>query len=392
MPKTEELERKPLGRSEPEVETLDGVIPSSVDEAPSETSIAQEKRAEARPFYQKTPFKIFFAILAVLAVAGTFYWLHIRNFEDTDDAFIDGHVIPISPQVSALVSAVHVNDNQFVHKGDLLVELDSTDFKVALSQAQGAEAAAKGKLQQAQSAVPAAKSAVVDAEAQLAAAQVELDNAAAHLHRWDTVDQRARSQQQLDDASAAQKTAAAEVDEAKARVASAQTQIASAEASVVAAQGDYEKAEADTSRAKINLGYCTIVAPQDARITNKNVDAGKYVTPSSDLFALVPADVWVVANFKETQLDLMRPGQSVTIHVDAYPDHDFHGKVQSIQAGTGSRFSVIPAENATGNFVKVVQRVPVKITFDGDVNTEEGILLSPGMSVEPVVRVRDGKF
>jgi membrane fusion protein (multidrug efflux system) len=392
MPKAQELERQPLAKPDTEVETLDGVGPSSVDEAPPKSSAAQKKPAEARPFYQKTPFKVFFVVLAILAIAGTIYWQHIRNFEDTDDAFIDGHVIPISPQVSALVSAVHVSDNQFVHKGDLLVQLDPTDFKVALSQAQGAEAAAKGKLEQAQSAVPAARSAVTDAQAQLAAAQVELDNATTHLHRWDTVDQRARSQEQLDDATAAQKTAAAQVDEAKARITSAQTQIASAEASVIAAQGDYEKAQADTNRAKINLGYCGVVAPQDGRITNKNVDAGKYVTPASDLFAIVPADVWVVANFKETQLDLMRPGQPVTIHVDAYPDHDFHGTVESIQAGTGSRFSVIPAENATGNFVKVVQRVPVKITFDGNVNSDSGVLLSPGMSVEPVVRVRDGKF
>jgi membrane fusion protein (multidrug efflux system) len=391
MSKTEELEAETMEKPDAEIDTLDGVGPSSVDETPPKSAPAKTA-SEPRPFYQKTPFKVFFVILAVLSIAGTLYWLHTRNFEDTDDAFIDGHVIPISPQLSALVSAVHVNDNEFVHKGDLLIELDATDFQVALSQAQGAEAAAKGKLQQAQSAVPTAKSAVVDAQAQLAAAQVELDNATTHLHRWDSVDARARSQEQLDDAVAAQKTSAAQVDEAKARVESAQTQVASAQASVIAAQGDYEKAQADTNRARINLGYCRIVAPQDGRITNKNVDAGKYVTPSSDLFALVPSEVWVVANFKETQLDLMRPGQPVTIHVDAYPDHDFHGTVQSIQAGTGSRFSVIPAENATGNFVKVVQRVPVKITFDGDVNTDSGVLLSPGMSVEPTVRVRDGRF
>jgi membrane fusion protein (multidrug efflux system) len=169
--------------------------------------------------------------------------------------------------------------------------------------------------------------------------------------------------------------------------------VVSADASVIAARGDYQKAQADTNRAVVNLGYCKILAPCDGRITNKNVDPGMYVTSANQLFAIVPTDVWVIANFKETQLDLMRPGQPVSIHIDAYPDQDFKGTVQSIQAGTGSRFSVIPAENATGNFVKVVQRVPVKITFDAEVNgADSGELLSPGMSAEPTVRVRDGKF
>jgi membrane fusion protein (multidrug efflux system) len=165
------------------------------------------------------------------------------------------------------------------------------------------------------------------------------------------------------------------------------TQVTSAKASVTAAAGDYQKAQADTQRAQVNLGYCRIVAPTDGRITNKAVDAGTYVTPSGALFEIVPSDVWVVGNFKETQLNYMQPGQSVTVTVDAYPDMALHGKVDSIQSGTGSRFSVIPAENATGNFVKVVQRVPVKITLDGDPNADSKLLLSPGMSVEPDVRV-----
>jgi membrane fusion protein (multidrug efflux system) len=391
MPKSPALESDVLEKADDGMETLDGVGPGSVDEQPKET-VAGKKPIQPRPFYRKTPFRVFFIVLLILGIAGSLYWLHIRNFEDTDDAFIDGHVIPISPQISALVSAVNISDNQFVHKGDLLVELDATNFQVALAQGQGAEAAAKGKLEQAQSAVPAARSVVAEAQAELDSAQVSLGNAASHLQRWGNLDERAKSQEQLDDATAAEKTAAAQVEQAKARLASAQTEVGSAQANVLAADGDFKKAQADTNRAEINLGYCKIVAPTDGRITNKNVDAGMYVTSSSQLFALVPADVWVVANFKETQLDLMRPGQAVTIHVDAYPDHDFQGTVQSIQAGTGSRFSVIPAENATGNFVKVVQRVPVKITFDADANSDPNVLLSPGMSVEPSVRVRDGKF
>src|ERR1700733_194686 len=344
------------------------------------------------PFYRRPAFHIFFIVVCLLAVGGVIYWLHARHFEDTDDAFIEGHVVPISPQIPALVATVHINDNEFVHKGDLLIELDSTDYRAALAQAQGAEASAKGKLEQARTGVAAAMSSVAQATAQLDAAQVNFDIANRDLQRYQGLDERAKSQQQLDTATAAQKTAAAQVEQAKARLASMQTEVESAKAYVIAAEGDYQKAQADTNRAQINLNYCRIVAPEDGRITNKNVDVGMYVTAASQLFLIIPADVWIIANFKETQLDHMQPGQPVTIKGDAYPDREFRGTVQSIQAGTGSRFSIIPAENATGNFVKVVQRVPVKITFDSDVNSDENHLLSPGMSVEPIVQVREGSF
>jgi membrane fusion protein (multidrug efflux system) len=333
--------------------------------------------------------RIFLAVLVVLAIAGTVYWLQVRDFEDTDDAFVDGHVIPISPQVPAEVADVKVEDNKFVSKGQVLVTLDPSDYQAALEQAQGAEASVQGRLAEAQTGVATAQSAVDEAKAELDVAQVALDNADRELKRYQGLDERAKSQQQLDNATYAQKTSAAQVAQAKARLATAQARVASANASVTAANGDLQKAKADTRRAEINLGYCTIKAPSDGWVTTKNVEAGMYVTPASQLFAIVPKDVWVIANFKETQLDLMRKGQTVTIHVDAYPDHDFRGTVDSIQAGTGSRFSVIPSENATGNFVKVVQRVPVKITFDEDVNADTDHVLSPGMSVEPTIRVRN---
>jgi membrane fusion protein (multidrug efflux system) len=351
-----------------------------------------DAKAPRTPFYRRPAPIIFFLLVCLAAIAGGIYWLHARHFESTDDAYIDGHTIPISPQVSALVAAIHIDDNQFVHKGDLLVELDPTDYRAALAQAQGSEASAKGKLEQARTGVAAAQSAVDQAKAELDAAQVNFENANRDLQRYQGLDERAKSQQQLDNATMTQKTAAAQVQQARAKLATVQAQVASAMANVIAADGDYQKAQADTARAQINLSYCRIVAPEDGRVTNKNVDAGIYVTSSSQLFVLVPAEVWVVANFKETQLDHMQPGQPVKIKVDAYPDREFHGTVQSIQAGTGSRFSVIPAENATGNFVKVVQRVPVKITFDSDVNSDEKHLLSPGMSVEPIVQVREGSY
>jgi membrane fusion protein (multidrug efflux system) len=344
----------------------------------------------ARPFYRRPAVMIALVVLVVLGIVGFFFWLDSRNFEDTDDAYVDGHVVPITPQVSALVSAIHIDDNQLVHKGDLLVELDPTDFEVALQQAQGAQASASGKLEQAKASVEAAKSAVVEAQAEVDAQQVNFENADRDLKRYLELDERAKSQQQQDNATAAQKTALAQVEKAKAQLQSAQSQVISAQANVTAADGDLKKAIADTRRAEVNLGYCKIYAPIDGRITSKNVDPGVYVTATNPLFQLVPSDVWVTANFKETQLDNMQPGQEVTISVDAYPDKEFRGKVQSVQMGTGSRFSVIPAENATGNFVKVVQRVPVKIVFDSDPNSDPNHLLAPGMSVEPKVRIHDG--
>jgi membrane fusion protein (multidrug efflux system) len=345
------------------------------------------EKADRKPLLRRPGFIVFLSILATLAVGGAIYYAYARQFEETDDAFIDGHIVPISPQVSARVAAIHIDDNKAVKAGDLLVELDPTDYQVAVAQMRGAEAAAAGKLLQAQSGVPSAQSAVIEAQAEVDAAQVNFDNADRDLKRFQGLDERAKSQQQLDNATAAQKRAMADLEQSKAKLITAQSQVATAEANVKAAEGDLQKARADTERATVNLGYCKIVAPCDGKITNKAVDPGMYVTPASQLFQVVPYDVWVTANYKETQLTHMQVGQHVTIDVDAYPDRDFSGTVQSIQSGTGSRFSIIPAENATGNFVKVVQRVPVKITFDGDVNADPKHLLSPGMSVEPKVRI-----
>jgi membrane fusion protein (multidrug efflux system) len=343
---------------------------------------------ERRPFYLRPPFIIFGVVVVALAIAAGVYYLHARHFEETDDAFIDGHVVPISPQVPALVRAVRIDDNTLVHKGDLLVELDPTDYQVAVAQARGSEASVRGKLEQARSGVPSAQSAVAEAQAELDSQQVNFDNVNRDLQRFQRLDERARSQQQLDNASAAQKRAQADVEQAKAKLQTAMSQVITAQANVTAAEGDLLKAQADTKRAEVNLGYCRIAAPSDGKVTNKAIDPGMYVTSAMQMLVLVPTDVWVTANFKETQLTHMQPGQPVTISVDAYPDRKYLGTVNSIQSGTGSRFSIIPAENATGNFVKVVQRVPVKITFDGNANNDLRHLLAPGMSAEPKVRVR----
>ncbi len=323
-------------------------------------------------------------VLVAGSLGGAYYLRQVAPFESTDDAFIDGQIIGISPQVSAQTAVVHVDDNQMVHKGDLLVELDPTDFQVALSQAQGAEAASKGKRAQAEAGVAAAESAVLEAQASLHSFQATFENAETELRRLQAVDARARSQKDLDSAISARKTSFAALERAQAQVRSAQAQVTQARANVTAAEGDYQKAQADTRKAQVNLDHCRILAPADGRVTGKAVDVGAYVTPANPLFQIVPARVWVVANFKETQLKHMAPGQPVEVSVDAFPNLTLTGKVDSIQSGTGSRFSVIPTENATGNFVKVVQRVPVKILLDNDKLGQ----LAPGMSVEPKVRVR----
>lgn len=350
--------------------------------------------AERRPAGRRSRRPVFLGLLAVLAVAGivvgSIYAVHASHYESTDDAFIDGHVVSISPQVPALVKAVHVDDNTLVKKGDVLVELDPTDYQVALEQAQATQTAMKGQLEQANAQVTAAKAAVQEAQAELDVKLSDQQNVDADYKRYQELNKTtgAVSKQQLDASAAAERSAAAEVERAKAQLAEAQSQTETAQANVIAAKGNLDKAAADVQRAQVNLGYCTITAPCDGHITRKSVEPGSYVETGQNLFAIVPSDVWVTANFKETQLERMKMGQRVTISVDAYPGVEFYGHIDSIQSGTGSRFSVLPAENATGNFVHVVQRVPVKIVLDGDPGDRDpSHPLSPGMSAEPEVYV-----
>jgi membrane fusion protein, multidrug efflux system len=327
-------------------------------------------------------------LVPLVVIAGVIWWFYDRQFESTDDAFIDGHVVVISPKVSAIVKQVFVDDNTPVKKGDLLVQLDDRDFQAALAQAQGDEAAKEGKVQEAKAQVDVAKAQIGQAEAELVVAQTNADNADQDYQRWLTLDERARSKQEMDNATAAQKSSAAQVVQAQAKIAAAKAQLIDAQMAVLTAQGELIAAQGELLQARNNISYCTISAETDGLVTSKNVEPGAYVQPDQAILSIVPTDVWVTANFKETQLDNIRPGMPVDIAVDAYPSRTLHGKVQSVQNGTGSRFSLIPPENATGNYVKVVQRVPVKIVLDPDQNNDPDQLLVPGMSVEPSVKVR----
>jgi membrane fusion protein (multidrug efflux system) len=354
-----------------------------------ESSDEKDQKPKKPPVYKKPVFIITAAIvLVVLIVVAIVVWLIVRQYVSTDDAYIDGNITQISPQISAQTVALHIDDNQFVHKGDLLIELDPTDYQVALDQTAAQVVAAQGQLAQAEAQIDTAKASVTEAIAAVDAAQVQFDNFSRDLKRYQEVDERARSKQQLDNAATTQKNGQAQLAQAKARKVSADAEVISAEASVKAANGQLKTALASQKRAEVNLSYCKIFAPVDGRVTQRTVDVGNYVVPGQALFMLVDPNVWVTANFKETQLTLMRPGQPVTLSVDAFPQLKFNGHVESIQAGSGSRFGVLPAENATGNYVKIVQRVPVKIVFEHDANTNNAPMLSPGLSVEPRVKVR----
>jgi membrane fusion protein (multidrug efflux system) len=320
---------------------------------------AERQSGDGPPRWRK-PLAIAAAALVLLAIigCGVAWWLHARNFESTDDAFVDGYVTQVAPQVAGRVIALQFTDNQHVEAGQVLVQIDPRDFEVKLDQA-------KAQLAIQQSAFDQARANVRVAEADLVQAKKDYD-------RFTAIDPHAVSRQQVDNAEATYRAAQAKLDAARQAVDGAQAQMRSSEANVAAAE--------------LQLSYCTIVAPVAGRIGHRTVSVGNYVNPGQALFALVQDQVWVTANFKETQLAAMHPGQSVDIAVDAIPSITFHGRIDSLQPGTGSQFSVLPAENATGNYVKIVQRLPVKIAFDDD--QARDARLSPGMSVVPYVHVR----
>lgn len=328
---------------------------------------------------------VLFLILLLGSIFGLRYYLHAREIESTDDAFIEGHVVQVSPKIAGHVLEVAVSDNQPVPKGNRLVSIDPRDFEVRLAQARAAETAARGKLKQAEAQLPAARANFGQVQAEAAVAETNAEQRERDLRRLQQLGELV-SRQQLEEGTAAARTARAQLVAARRREAAAAAQVVSAESQVQTAQAEVDQAAVAVQRAELELSYTQIVSPEAGRVTRRSVEPGMYVQPGQALMAIVPSRVWVVANFKETQLTHMRPGQPAEIRVDAYPGRVFKGHIDSIQAGSGARFSLLPPENATGNFVKVVQRFPVKIVLDGPI--EEGIFLAPGMSAYPEVRVR----
>jgi membrane fusion protein, multidrug efflux system len=299
------------------------------------------------------------------------------------------HVVQISPQVAGRVKAVLVGDNQEVLPGQKLVESDPADFRARLDQALANEQSAQGQLAQAKAQLPVAAANLDEAKAQVAVAQAAATNAEINLNRDETLSRMgslAISRQTLDNDTATARSTAASLAAAKQRAAAAEAQLGLNQTQIATAEAGVRAAAAATEMARLNLGYTAIRAAEAGRIANKSVAPGDYVQTGQALMALVPDRVWVTANYKETEIGGMRVGDPVDIYVDAYPDRLFHGHVDSFQAGSGTAFSLLPPENATGNYVKVVQRVPVKIVFDGAPGAQR--LLGPGMSVVPYVKIR----
>ena len=325
------------------------------------------------------------AVVMALA-AGVYYVWFVVPFETTDDAFIEGYVTPIAPKVPGYVAKLLIKDNQWVKKGDVLLEIDSRDYETSLTQARADLAASQSQVDQAQAQVKASQAKVAEAQAAVVAADAENQRAADDLKRYESVDNSAVSRSVFDAAQSRARTAKANLEGARSQAQAAEAEVALSEAGVETASAAVQQDEAKLHQAELNLSYTQVTAPEDGRVTRRVVEQGAYIQPGQALMAIVPRQYWVIANFKEIQLTHMRPGQPVTIRVDAYPQFKFKGHVDSIQSGSGARFSLFPPENATGNYIKVVQRVPVKIVFDDDPNTE--LALGPGMSVDPKVRVK----
>jgi membrane fusion protein (multidrug efflux system) len=337
--------------------------------------------------------RLLIIVILLMVLGGGIYFLFTLGKETTDDASIEANVAPIASKISGYVTKLHIADNQKVKAGDVLLEIDPADYEIRLHSAKAALEAARGRLetstQSFESTKISAPSNLESVRAQLEAAQANWQKAANDLKRIQSLDPMARSKQQLDAVIAQEKTARAELEDVKAKLRSAQTAprtIAGAQASVRELEAQVAKAQADVDQAQNDLDNTQVLAPFDGQITKRGVELGAYVQPGQQLMALVSADYWVIANFKETQLEKMKAGQEADIKIDAYPDKHYKAKVDSVQTGTGTRFSAFPPENATGNFVKIVQRVPVKLVFTE--RPDAALSVGPGMSVEPTVMVK----
>ncbi len=345
-----------------------------------------------------------FSVIAILGLIAVYVYIQYKNTHiATDDAFIDGHIHTIASKIPGTVENVSVTDNQFIKKGDLLVRIDVIDYEVKVKEAASAANVERSKLAEAQTRIDAAIKQSSELQYRLRAAKASLDVQAANLRQGELDIKRAESLFKKEtiskeryektmtgyDVNVAQVKAAE--DQVKQVEASLETQkaiIRQLESALQSQASLVKQKEAALQTAELNRDYTNIYAPSDGYITKKSVEIGNQIQPGQPLMALVPLndEIWVTANYKETQLEKVKPGQEVEIRVDTYPGKKFKGTVNSIMAGTGAAFSLFPAENATGNYVKVVQRIPVKIVLDRGADPDH--ILRVGMSVEPTVIIK----
>jgi membrane fusion protein, multidrug efflux system len=348
-----------------------------------------QQSGPAKP-HSKKPLIILGVVVLVAAIIAFFIWFAHRNQVSTDDAYTDGNVITMAPKVSGYVVELLIDDNSRVRKGDVLLRIEPQDFKTAQAAALSQLTLAQAQLKSSQTALRIARvqypAQLVSAEAQRQSAAAILAQAQASYARQHEVDRRATTQENVDTSTSQQLSSNANLKSAQAQVAIAglvPEQIQQAMNAVAEKMAQVQQAEAQLEQANLNLSYTEIRAPSDGFITLRSVQRGTYLTAGQTMFLIVTPDVWVTANFKESQIGRMRPGDAVDLEVDAYSGFKLQGHVQSIQYGSGSRFSAFPAENATGNFVKIVQRVPVKIAIDRGLDPNRPLPL--GLSVSPVV-------
>jgi membrane fusion protein (multidrug efflux system) len=325
-------------------------------------------------------------VLLVVLIGGIAYWLDARHYESTDDAFIAARSFSVAPKVGGYVTEIPVTDNQHVNAGDLLARVDQRDYRIAVDQAKAQVAVAQANIDNVQAQLDSQREQIKQAQAQVDQAQAQLQFSQQEETRArDLVEKGAGTVQREQQTRSDLQSQSANTTRAKAASIAAELGVKTLDAQLESARAQLQQAQAQLDQANLNLQYTSVVAAQSGRVVKLSGAAGTFATAGQSLMMFVPDEVWVVANYKETQLADMRPAQPVEVRIDAYPGRKLTGHVASVQPGSGTAFSLLPAENATGNYVKVVQRVPVKITID---NWPADLPVGPGMSVVPWTRVR----
>jgi len=332
-------------------------------------------------------------VIFLVIVVFVYWFFFVRGYESTDDAYTDGRAIPIAAKVAGYVKVLAIDDNQAVKAGDLMLQIDPADYELALADAEASSEQAKAELESARLDLEVENTStgsnLSSAEAARGQARANLDKALADQSRQQAVNPLATTLQQTDQVTSAARVQRMQLKDAEAKLRTAKLapqNVAIAAAKVRQLEAQVQAALSQVDQARLNLGYTEIRAPQDGHVTKRNVERGSYIQVGQSLLMIVGDQVWITANYKENQLAHMHRNQPVRIRVDAFPDLRLSGHVDSAQFGSGSRFSAFPAENATGNYVKIVQRFPVKIVIDKGLDPNRPLPL--GASVEPTVDVR----
>jgi membrane fusion protein (multidrug efflux system) len=351
------------------------------DNAPSIAKPAEKGFLRRRPVLSAIG-----ALLLVSVLGGGYVYVdQAGHYQSTDDAFVAARQSSVAPKVSGYITAVPVTDNQHVAAGEVIARIDDRDYRIALEQAEAQVAAAQASIENLDAQLEVQKAQISANQAQVDQVQAALVFASQQATRYQHLEQTGYGTVQNSEQYTSQlRQQQAAVQSAQATLNLAQRQLEGLKAQRKSAAANLAQAEAQRDQAKLNLSYTTVTAAQPGRVVNLGAAVGQFAQPGTSLTQFVPDEVWVTANFKEIQLDRMRPGEPVTLRIDAYPGRAIQGHVDSVQPGSGTAFSLLPAQNATGNYVKIVQRVPVKIVMD---NPPKDVALGPGMSVVPTVRI-----